>query len=377
MVLRIDPVRPTPTVRCPKAGALFLALLCLGSAWGAERIAGQANTLQGPPTCQECSIERTLLTTIHDTTFDGGAIGDGAAKPHVNSDGTFLVIAGPSLFSREIYVAGRDGAISHLLGRTGEGPGEYQDPMHVMEIDSSFLVVDGALGRITYLQKPSLSTVRTARIPARSPGVAPVGFPDGSYVMWNSVGTREAAGFGLHHVSREGRILRSFGPSSKSDVHALGVSGDSAVWVGFDNYRIEKWSLKGTRLTSVTRLADWVRPDDGSTESGDWVTWLSGLYEDRSGLLWTHTAARKKRPAPAPGVALDPGDVESIVEVLDLSGMRVIAQSRQAGRRDLAVSGSGFFSAGRRNTPEGVVLTEVWAYRLLRSSPVSPHPARR
>ena len=352
--------------------SLAWGLSILGSMGGFDLAVGQVHTISGGPSCDHCFIERHLLATIHDSTFEGGAIGDGAAKPHVNFDGTFLIIAGPSVFSREIFFAGRDGAIAHSVGRKGEGPGEYRNPMHVMESDSFFLVVDPGLGRITYLHKPSLDFDRTVRIPGRITGVTPVSFSDGSYVMWASIGTREAAGYGLHHVSSDGQILRSFGPPPRGSVHALSASGDTAVWIGFDDYRIEKWDIEGILLSALIREAEWVKPEVSSTEPGDWVTWLTGLWEDRDGLLWAHTAGRKKRSAPAIGVELDPRDVESIVEVLDPVALTVVAQSRMPGRRDLAVPGSGFYSAGRRSTTEGLVLTDVWAYRLLSSS--SPFP---
>ena len=135
------------TERFSKPTKVFLQALSfsiLGLFCGSGRASGhvQPQTISGGPTCDHCTIERHLLATIHDSTYEGGAIGDGGANTHVNSDGTFLVIAGPGLFNPEIFFARANGAISYRLGQTGQGPGEYKRPMHVMEADSFFLVVD-------------------------------------------------------------------------------------------------------------------------------------------------------------------------------------------------------------------------------------------
>lgn len=332
---------------------------------------GQANgqvrpqTISGGPTCESCSIERHFLATVQDSTYDDGAIVRTIVL-HVNSDGSFLVNAGPGLGS-ELYLAGRNGAIVRRVGRTGEGPGEYKLPMRLTEADSLFLVLDLSLRRATYLRKPSLELLYTVPIPGGlSPGPT-VAFPDGSYVMWARGGTRSTAGHALHHVSGDGRILRSFGPPLGEDVPTLALAGDGGVWIGFDDYRIEKWSVDGDSMAAFVRVADWVKPIDDSTESGDRHTMLTGLREDENGLIWVHNAVRTK--AEVGGVS-DPAAAESVIEVLDPSTLTVVAQSKTAGRREWVVGGRGFYLGEPRTSPSGLILMDVWRFRLLRQSVV-------
>ena len=349
-------------------GFVVLSLFCgLGHAGGQV----QTQIISGGPTCDSCSIERHLLATIQDSTYEDGAIGQGAII-HVNSDGSFLVIAGPSPALGELYFAGRDGAIARRLGRTGEGPGEYKIPMHVMEVDSLFLIADLGLNRITYLRKASLEFDHTVPIPARVAGATPVAFPDGSYVMWGPGYSRATAGHGLHHVSADGRVLRSFGPPVGRGTPVLARSGNTAVWIGFKDYRIEKWSIEGDLLAVFIREADWVKPSDDWTKPGDRITSLSGLREDEDGLMWVHTNVRKKAV-----MGLDPeaATAESIIEVLDLSALTVFAQLRMSGRKEVAVDGSGFYLRGIRDSPIGLRLWDIWTFRLLRP-PLFPRTRR-
>lgn len=316
-------------------------------------------TITGSPSCGACRIEQHLLATLEDTTYGPGAFVRGASV-HVNRDSTFLMIAGSGLPPSELFVVTRVGSITRRIGRGGEGPGEYRLPMYIAESADSYMIFDVQLGRITHLDRGTLRVQRTVPVPGSIAGTQPAVFPDGAYVFFGDVATRESVGQSLHFVGPDGRLLRSFGPPPRDGRPTLTTSGDSAVWVGYDDYRIELWHREGRLVKTVRREADWVQPDATRTP-GRRFTGLSQVREDDQGRIWTHTVVRVWDAQAMRG---DPQGSESIIEVLDLASLSVLATLRIR-KRVFPTEGEGVVFSANRESASGAALIDVWAARFV------------
>lgn len=124
--------------------ALAAALVAAQSLSGQTR--GSGSNSDGPlvPICQAIDPPKFRLGSI-----DGDGLGafDGV------SDATFTASGGIAVLSRysgQVILFESDGAYSGTLGRRGEGPGEFADPIEVSPVDGDSIAVwDWRLGRIT------------------------------------------------------------------------------------------------------------------------------------------------------------------------------------------------------------------------------------
>jgi hypothetical protein len=127
---------------------------------------------------------------------------------------------------------------------------------------------------------------------------------------------------------------------------------------------LERWSLDGELLDVLLRKADWVRPRGDAPEEGEDYSFLSGFSEDRVGRLWVLTVRSRYSSIPTRVGMGAAGDDESIIEVLDPSNGTLIASLWDSKRREWAVPGQGFFTAEARESPEGIIFTDIWTFRM-------------
>ena len=206
--------------------------------------------------CDSCVIERYRIATIHDRDFPEGALVL-VAHPHLNTDGTFFVVAGPA--ENILYLTNQDGSIVRRIGRDGEGPGEYRHPSHIHESPSAYSVFDGRLRRVTRLSKDDMDVLGTTPFPTSGGSAQPIVFNDGSYLFSGGSSTREGVGHFFHMVDPSGKPVRSFGepdgvlrPRSLEYPLVLGLSRDGTFWAGYrGEYRIERWDREGKPPGSV------------------------------------------------------------------------------------------------------------------------------
>jgi hypothetical protein len=358
-------------------GALALAL---GASELSAGVVQEADTL-GPKTlvitdsvsCDSCVIERYKIATIHDRDFPQGALVL-TGQPHVNSGGTFLVIAGPPLES-QLFLANSGGSIVQRIGREGEGPGEYRDVYHIAELPSAYLVFDPRLSRVTRLAKNDFEVLGTT--PFLYPGgpVSPLVFMDGSLLLTGRRVILEGVRHHFHVTDSYGSLIRSFGGSANTSglpaqeyPTVVAVSGEDTFWVGDRNeYRIEKWDLDGNLLSVCRRTPGWYsyQPDPEKLEPGMWQYRINQLFEDEEGLLWVHISGY---PLVEDGGRIrsdpDPGTWTSIIEVLDPTAGTLVASSRLGGVKRFAAL-NGFFQSVTKEDPETLLLNvEVWGARL-------------
>jgi hypothetical protein len=334
--------------------------------------------IRGAATCAECTIERYLLATIHDSAFQGGALLE-VSEVFVTRDTTFFVLSDLGLTS-ELFKADRTGRIVSRVGRTGGGPGEFTKPRFVMETPSSYLVLDVRLNRVTHLAKSDLALQGTREILALGPiiGSFPVAFDDGSFVIESISDLGDAARKPLHIFSAEGERLRSFGigdSTRKDRILAPGgpvLSRDGGLWLAeYNRYRVEKWDRDGNLVDVIERETEWFPWPAPEPAAGQRFATLGGVGQDEDGLLWTHIAMRPRIERRLPdggtrlGVDPDPSHAETIIEVFDPARRTLLASTRMAGWASYAAAG-GFYQVEYDASPSGEPLIRVWAYRLRR-----------
>ena len=291
--------------------------------------------------------------------------------PHVNSDGTFLAIAGPML-QNQLFSAENDGSIVHRIGRTGEGPGEYERIFHIHELPGAYLIFDPMLTRVTHLSKTTFETLSTTPFPNLGSPVPPLVFGDGSYLISGTNRTREGVGHPFHLFDPSGQLVRSFGgtaglsPTQSSPPPAyFGSSRDGAFWVADPyRYRIERWDREGNLLAVFEREADWFPAytlnETGRPSTGGSRSMIRGLWEDEDGLLWVHGRQVKSREPvrrPAPDL------LATVIEVIDPTTGTLVASHRVEGMSAYSALG-GFYQVITKEDPQShLINVEVWGAR--------------
>lgn len=297
--------------------------------------------------CTHCDMRPELVVELG--TEDGpGALGEPShVVQRVNGQWAVTDFQGRG----QVWIFAADGSFVRTIGRKGQGPGEYELPLwlHVLPGDS-LEVVDFENLRITTLA-PDLSVARTRRLgPA---GLMIAFLPDGSHVLSVSIPSAMSIGLPLHLISREGRILRSFGAKPPVEEvrnqsrmrRALAPAGAHAVWSAeLLRYVIEKWDVQGNRLQRMERKASWFPPQTHYGVRADpSIAPAPGLlyvHTDARGRVWT--AANVPDPDwesafvngtdPYGRVARLVKDLnkyyDSIVEVIDPVSMQVVGRAR-------------------------------------------------
>ncbi|HEU4630222.1 MAG TPA: hypothetical protein VFS08_10800 [Gemmatimonadaceae bacterium] len=236
----------------------FVILIAGSGAAHSQRPA--AVVIESSPSCPRCSLEVTRIATL-------GAAEDPSGLFHafdLDHDGRGRFIAAPADDRSQFLPYDARGRLIRVVGRSGEGPGEFRGIFRVTVGPGDTLhVFDDGLARWTVLS-PDLKLARTTRLPL-VPQRAVLLRSD-RLVVRASIPTRELAGLPLHLVGPDGRVVRSFGatdPEIRRDRRAassrvIGRADDASVWSAYvDRYRIERWGIDGRLQLALTRQADW------------------------------------------------------------------------------------------------------------------------
>lgn len=237
-----------------------------------------------------------------------------------------------------------DGRLLATMGSRGQAPGEYLRARTLIPgPGDTIFVADRGQGRVTVIG-PDLQVHGT--FPA--PYLPDLILEDGSFIVASQIGTREAIGYPLHVVDREGLVVRSFGvdqpqlrgdPRATLDRHiALGAEG--TIWsVGAGAYVLERWDPStGERVQRVEVRSDWFVESaritlDERIRPGPII---EGIWEDARGLVWVvirdadldwEPPARANEER-ALGVQDYDRLYDWVIEVVDPGSSQVIAQRR-------------------------------------------------
>lgn len=240
--------------------------------------------------CPRCTLRAERIATLGDREGPG-IVGDNFAVAR-GGDGRFFVSyrSNPG----EILVFDSMGAYTHTVGREGDGPGEFRVPSTLAFADGRLHVFDSRSRRHTVLDR-SFEVLHTH--PMRGIPLAVEIFEDG--VVYNAViRTWKEIGFPLHFLSADGSGTRSFGEAEEgyrpdivwSGWRVLARAAPNALWAAYKpRYVIEKWSLDGDKLATLTRRAEWFEPHNQfpyPDPDQPPRPFVRDIYEDSEGLLW-------------------------------------------------------------------------------------------
>lgn len=243
------------------------------------------------------------------------------------------------------------GSLLTIVGREGEGPGEFKPgiQLYVPPADSLY-VFDMGNGRLTVLS-PDLSVARM-----HACTVLPwSGFflPDGGMLVTGIVPGPDAYGYDFHIVSPSCQRARSFGGGLETTIgrappHAVTDFGHSDRFVAVPRsggYSVQKWSVgDGVLLAELNEEPDWYasarelgsrRPKQGLRGRQPPSVRVIHAGRDSRGLVWVATAV----PDPEWMTAFDrqvsdslpisySEEFDTVLEAIDPRTMQVVARQR-------------------------------------------------
>ncbi len=326
----------------------------------------------GPCPSDDCRIELEHITRITDAD-DPGILPTEVFWPQETEAGTFVTA---SLDETQIAEFGPDGRLTGVIGRAGQGPGEFGIvATPIPGPGDTLFALDLGLGRISMFG-PDRALAGTLPMPLFAPPVFVM--PDGSFLVASQIRTSESIGYPMHVVDREGRVVRSFGtdePQYRPDLsHILtrkvAPSQDGTVWaIAPARYILERWDPStGKQLQSTRILSDWFREstEPYTDETVRPPPLVVGLWEEEDGLVWTIVRDADVDWEPPPRANEHrPVDREQysrtydwVIEVVDPSSGRVVA-SRRFGEW-LRYRPPSRILASRADTILTIVAYDVW-----------------
>lgn len=327
-----------------------------------------------PVRCVTCRILTERWLTIG-TERDGIELAPVGVLP-TDSRGRIYAVAADLA---QIPVFSSKGALIKVLGKRGQGPGEFGviGPVVVGDNDSLF-VFDPALRRVTVFTA-EYRVARTFAIPLTPDDAHSMGAS--GFLVSGSFRTQESAGIPLHHLSISGELL---GPWTTSDVagfdarttptsRILTPGTGLEIWAAHRNrYRIDRWAPPGRHIGTVERKATWFEP---------WTHWsnkrdqprTTGIRLDSAGRLWHSTVVGKEYRAPVAKEErrlrterprdIDPEVYRTFIEAIDPQESAVLATVALDGF--FAVNPKSDFLIQFERDPDGRVLLSLQKYRLV------------
>jgi hypothetical protein len=295
------------------------------------------------------------------------SIGD-SVGPGMLTDGRGLLMARVSDDEQLVYTSFADsillfrsGRFVAAYGRRGSGPGEFTQP--------NGFTTDPRTGRIWLLDRGGARLVSFAADGAAGEVVSaayagssarqPVVLPDGSLVLNGEGGRQENTGYLIHHYDPATKTWSSYHPvlrnssfetySDRRWIRRLAVAPDGRLIAVSHDYVVEIFdAASGFRLETRIRRRPASWPEDVDAENARrlredpvsprflvtnaWVDernrlWVLGSMPDRQ---WRDKLGPDPRRPWEPrslGGAIDWG-LDAVVEVIDLSDMRVLQSHR-------------------------------------------------
>lgn len=176
-----------------------------------------------------------------------------------------------------VLVFDRSGRLLRRLGRRGQGPGEFERPWYLaVDRYDSLFVWDAALGRISVFG-PDFRFARGFATPGRWVVSGFTARADGTLLVGAFAG---AAAGSIHVLARDGRLLRSVGPSADATGVPAGFassllggsveeSDEGIVYSRRSPYGLVFHDRAGRRLRSCRGDARWTTPPRSVVREGN------------------------------------------------------------------------------------------------------------
>ena len=315
--------------------------------------------------CPPCEVQLETRVVITDSAGQGFI---DSPTPIAQRDRAGRYYAAPQQ-SAELLVFDSTGVQVDLIGRRGQGPGEFEwiIPPAVGSGDS-LLVWDGVLRR-TAVYSPTLEFVRDYRFPFPPVYV----FEDGSILVNQNIPDPDHIGYPLHVLAPDGEILRSFGqdpPEFRADraaaySRALAVTGEGQIWTSPGQWlELELWDpWTGERIRELSTEWPEFRIDESGGREADPrryrpSTRVGGLLHEPEGVLWVVLRAAAPdweadygpdEPIPRRGITSDERErfYEWIVLAVDDASGEVLGEARFPHSLRVPPASDFFMSDGR------------------------------
>lgn len=341
---------------------LFLAVpLALAACGGSGRVpvaASAPDTVTVAGSCSECEIEmeRVAILGGADLPFEFGSFTSIA----VMSDGRYLAGLRDE---GQLALFNADGTFERLIGRRGQGPGEFEDIGPVAVLPGDTVYVRQFVGLIKLGPDFEYISRHTVPIPARLSGWAVL---PGGGSAWVAVELQtDAPPNRIHIVNRDFELERSFARAPRTydpykDMNE--VAGALAYSSRHDGLWYAKWNeyalhlfVDGEPTMVIERDTDWFEPWEGPDEGGTQKRpTLAVIAEGPDGLLTTITTVADTSFAHRAAFYRDypPGELSSrryprqllwdaIVEVIDPDTGEVLSHTRSDDPLYMPVGGDG------------------------------------
>ena len=257
-----------PSTRLPRHLSLALAILCAtnpGSPGLAASVRAQVSqdsavtTLRESPDC-DCRIELTRVISLSDSLHPGLF----AYSPLVMRDSRgFWYATSNTDGLKQVGVFDQEGRLTKVIGRLGEGPGEFTLINHIVvgSGDSLYVYDHSQMRRSVF--DPDHEFVRTDPIHAFMRQLVPLS--SGHMIVSSTVMTADRAGWPLHHIGADGSVLQTFAADALLEHSGIAMGGEGVLWVAPRNaYELATYSASGARFEPTNRLyrrqVEWFQP---------------------------------------------------------------------------------------------------------------------
>jgi hypothetical protein len=366
---------------------LFGIALLLGSGSSATGQMVVPNALA----CPQCRIE--FNEEVNFAAVDGpGALVSEPSGVARDSRGRYWLVADNQMLPA-VFDAG--GSFLRVIGRRGQGPGEFEGAAQVVNVPGdSILIIDLLLGRANVVTD-DFRVVRTIALPTTEiVSVAVVAWPN-LVILNATVRTADRIGWPLHLIDMSNSlatIRKSFGHGGgelrgpgRVGRESLVPSPTGGIWAAeAKRYRVSRWSNEGNLHIALERRPKWFSGLSRGTPGGPTVSphpLITGVLEDEKGRVWVFCLVAKPnwadawreagsgRPTtgefPASSLPAVNALYDTMVEVLDPEQKRLVA-SRRIPRTVIepVQASDGIRALSYAETSEGVPTASVLTFRL-------------
>lgn len=195
-----------------------------------------------------------------------------------------------------------DGRLRRHVGRIGQGPGEWIQPVRVALGNDSLFIVDIGTRRVSVLSfggtfGRALSTTQTQISDL-------IELPNGDLLASGVAFSREGSGYSLHGLARRTGVIHPIGDPIPlydprkhfADIRRLVSESRSGVWSSrINQYVIEKRTNSGELRAVLARTAGWFTPwqVQRAPSEGPGHPAVIGTREDPSGRLWVFAGVER------------------------------------------------------------------------------------